>query len=210
MVRLGQHLQQERQKKHLSIEEVSQATKIKSQFLSAIEKGEYVKLPSPAYAAGFVRNYISFLGLPEREMLALFRREFDSKKAYKVLPEGFSQKKTFPLHHLRMQQSLIIGIGILLLIVGYLLFQYRGAIFPPSLSVTTPQEHAVVEQAVVVTGKTESDATVFVNTDLATVDDNGNFTKTLSLFPGKAEVVIKARNSFGKETIVTRDIVVKE
>lgn len=210
MVRFGNRLQQERQKKHLTIDQVAHATKIKTQFLTAIEKGEYHKLPSPAYAQGFVRNYVSFLGLPKTEMLALFRREFDQEKAYKVLPEGFSRKEEFPLKRLKVQQSLLLGVAVLIVFLGYLFFQYRQALFSPSLAVVQPKENSIVNQAVIVKGKTDSDSTVFVNNDAVTVNDNGDFTKTLSLFPGKTQLIIKATNRFGKTTVILRDVSVKE
>jgi len=93
MVPVGQRLQRERIQKKLTIEDVAKATKIKAVFLAAIEKGEYTKLPSPAYAQGFVRNYASYLGLPKGEITALFKREFDEKKAYKVLPDSLAKRE---------------------------------------------------------------------------------------------------------------------
>ena len=62
MVPLGKRLLSARTQRKLSLEEVAAATKIKARFLSAIEKGEYEKLPSPAYAKGFVKNYAAYLG----------------------------------------------------------------------------------------------------------------------------------------------------
>ena len=109
MVPLGKRLHNERIARKLTLDEVAAATKIKARFLSAIEKGEYDKLPSPAYAKGFVRNYAAYLGLPKAESTALFRREFDEKRVYKVLPDSLSKKEEFPLNRIRIQQSIIIG-----------------------------------------------------------------------------------------------------
>jgi len=89
MVKASERLKEERIEKGLSLEEVSQSTKIKVVYLDCIEKGEYNKLPSVSHASGFVRNYAKFLGLNEKEVLGLFRREFDSDTAYRVLPKGF-------------------------------------------------------------------------------------------------------------------------
>ena len=87
MTRVGEKLYEERIKKGYTLEEVSKATKIKVHFLQAIEKGDYKKLPSGTYAQGFVKNYAGFLKLPEHEMLALFKREYDEEKL-KVIHEG--------------------------------------------------------------------------------------------------------------------------
>src|SRR5436309_11870824 len=104
MVRVGQRLHEKRVQKKLTLEDIASATRIKARFLAAIESGEYTKLPSPAYAQGFVRNYASYLGLPKSEITALFRREFDEKKAYKVLPDSLTYTKEFPLKRIRSEE----------------------------------------------------------------------------------------------------------
>jgi len=209
MVPLGKRLLNVRTQRKLSLEEVAAATKIKARFLSAIEKGEYDKLPSPAYAKGFVKNYAAYLGLPKAEIAALFRREFDEKRAYKVLPDSLTKTKEFPLNRLKIQQSLIIGALLLVVFVGYLLFQYRYQFIGPSLNITSPTQDMTTSQEVTVAGQTSSNATVLVNNESVSLDSNGEFAKRLTLFPGKTTITIKAKNRFGKETVVQREIVVK-
>src|SRR6266550_3101219 len=119
MVRLGHLLHQKRLARKKTLDEIAQDLKIKPQFLAAIEKGEYNKLPSPAYAQGFVRNYATYLGLSKPETTMLFKREFDEKKAMKVLPDSMVKTKEFPLQRLRIQQSLIIFVLFILLVFGY-------------------------------------------------------------------------------------------
>lgn len=207
MIHLGQRLSEERKKRGLSLEEVSKATKIRTNFLQAIEKGEYNKLPSSAYAQGFVHNYAEFLGLPKKETLALFRREFDEEKIFKVLPEGLTRQEEFPLRAIRMQQAIVISLISLLFIAAYLFFQYRSAFINPSLEVTAPKEGAVVSNtAVRVSGKTDANTTVLVNDQGATVDGNGNFSKIVDVFSGKTTITISAANRFGKETVLQRHI----
>jgi len=209
MVKLGQRLHKERVARKLTIEEVARDTKIKATFLASIERGDYHKLPSPAYAKGFVKNYADYLGLPKGEVGAFFRREFDEKRAYKVLPDSLSKTEEFPLKRIHIQQSLVIVVGLLVVFVGYLLFQYRYAYLPPSLTITSPKENAIVTQDVTVTGNTDSEATVVVNNDSVSLTSDGKFTKQLTLFPGKTTIVVKAKNRSGKESIVKRDITVR-
>lgn len=209
MVPLGKRLHNERMRRKLTLDEVATATKIKARFLSAIEKGEYDKLPSPAYAKGFVRNYSAYLGLPKAEIAALFRREFDEKKVYKVLPDSLSKTKEFPLKRLRLQQSIITASVVLLLIIGYLLFQYRYHFIGPPLTIDSPQTNATTTQDVIISGKTDSNATVLVNNEEVSLNSDGEFRKQLTFFPGKTTITIKAKNRYGKETIEQRDIVVK-
>ena len=76
----GQILKAERLRKKLSIARVAKATKIRPLYLKALENDRYQELPSPTSARGFVRNYADFLGLPLKDILAVFRRDFDEKK----------------------------------------------------------------------------------------------------------------------------------
>ncbi|MDO8583491.1 MAG: helix-turn-helix domain-containing protein, partial [bacterium] len=201
MVHAGQRLQEERESRGLTIEEVSKATKIRASFLSSIEKGEYKKLPSGTYAHGFVRNYAKFLGLPENELLALFKREYDGEKFVKVLPDGFARKDDFPLRKIKFAQTFQALIVVFLALVCYIIFQYRAAIFNPTLSISSPKENSIVSsQTITIVGKTDSNSTVFINNETASLDKDGNFTKKINVFPGKTKIVVKAVNSFNKTT----------
>jgi len=206
MVRLGHLLHQKRLQRKQTLEEIAKEIKIKATFLAAIERGDYNKLPSPAYAQGFVRNYASYLGLSKAETTMLFKREFDEKRAMKVLPDSMVKTKEFPIQRLRIQQSLILFIIFVLIIFSYLFFQYRAAFLPPSLTITSPQAGNRTSQDVTVTGKADSNATVTVNGEPATVTSSGDFQKDVTLFPGSAIVSVKATNRFGKSTIVQRTI----
>lgn len=206
MVRLGHLLHQKRLQRRQTLEEVAQELKIKSTFLSAIERGEYNKLPSPAYAQGFVRNYASYLGFSKAEITALFKREFDEKRAMKVLPDAMLKTKEFPLERMRIQQSILAFVFFLFVILGYLFFQYRAAFFSPYLTITSPQPGSKTSQDVVVTGNADSNATVTVNGDPATVGNDGRFQKEVTLFPGNATIQVKAVNRFGKISTVNRTV----
>lgn len=209
MVRVGQRLYKERLQKKLSLEDIARATKIKQSFLAAIEKGEYHKLPSPAYAQGFVRNYASYLGLPKAEITALFRREFDEKKAYKVLPDSLIKTQEFSLNRIRVQESLLIVGVVFVLFLTFLAFQYRYVFLAPSLTVSSPRNGISTTREVTVSGKTDSNATVVVNNEPVSLRSNGEFTKKLTFFEGKRSIIVKAKNRMGKETVVKRDILVK-
>lgn len=210
MLRAGQRLRSQRLRNGLTLEEVSKATKIKVSFLLAIEKGEYKKLPPATYAQGFVRNYAGFLGMSKQEILAIFRREYDEKKVVKVLPEGLIRREEFPLKRFRLQLATKLIIFVFIILLGYILFQYRYAIIDPPLTIDSPTEGAVVSsQTITVVGRTDSNASVFVNNDPASLDTNGNFKKVITVFTGKTTITVKVINYFGRETIAERHIEVK-
>lgn len=210
MVRAGERLQEERLRKGLTLDAVSKAIKIKESYLLAIEKGDYKRLPASTYTQGFVRNYAKYLELPEQEILALFRREFDEEKTFKVLPEGLV-KEDFPIKRIKLADTIKIIIPLFLILLFYILFQYRFAIISPPLEVLSPTEGVVISSSrtITVSGKTDPNATVYVNSETASLDSDGNFKKVINVFPGKTKIVIKAVNRFGKETIMERQVEVK-
>lgn len=211
MIKVSQKLQEERLRKRLSIDDVAKATKIKAAFLDALERGEYTKLPSSAYAKGFIKNYSIFLGLPAKEMLALFRREFDEKKTYSVLPEGFSREQPVFSKRMPVQQAAFVGGLFFLTLLLYIAFQYKFVFFNPTLSVLSPKENQVFTQPeIVVSGSADSNATVYINKTPVPLDENGKFKKTISVFPGKETITIKAVSRFGKENVIDRHIQVTD
>jgi cytoskeletal protein RodZ len=210
MIKVGQKFHQERIRRGLSIEDVAKATKIRPSFITAIERGEYHKIPSPSYAKGFVRNYAEFLGLSAKETLALFRREFDYEKQIKVLPETYTNPTTIPARRAKIRYTVFAVIGILLLLGGFLLYQYRSAFFSPMLTIETPSEAVVQATEVIVTGRSEPSATVTVNNTPVALDPDGKFRKTVTVFPGKAVITIVSTNRLGKRSVVEKEIEVRE
>lgn len=210
MVHVGEKLCEERIRKGYTLEEVSKATKIKLSFLLAIEKGDYKKLPQGTYAHGFVRNYARFLKLPEYEILAIFKREYAEEKFVKVLPDGFVRQDDFPLKKIKFAQAFKVLILVFIVLAIYIIFQYRSAIFNPSLRVSSPKENSIISsQTVTVIGKTDPNNTVFINSSAVSLDKDGNFKKNINVFLGKTKITIKSVNSFNRTTTLERNIEIK-
>lgn len=201
MLKAGEKLKEKRLEKGLDLEDVSKATKIKAEFLEFIEKSEYSSLPSVSYAQGFVRNYARFLGENEKEVMALFRREFDEEKQFRVLPRGFEKQEEFSVAKYKLGRRGLFILLVFIVFVGYILFQYRYAIINPPLKIDSPREGSTISASFIkVTGTTDSNATVYVNKDAVVVDDSGSFDKTVNVFPGKVTVSVRAVNKFMRQT----------
>jgi cytoskeletal protein RodZ len=135
MVSLAKRFHLTRERQHITIEQASKALRIRSEFLQAIETGNYAKLPT-AYAYGFVGNYAQYLGMPKQQTIAMFRREFDEKKSYSVLPSSMARTKEFKVKRMRVQQTMVLIVGIFFLIGAYILYQYRFVFLSPPLTVS--------------------------------------------------------------------------
>jgi cytoskeletal protein RodZ len=210
MIKVGQKFREQRLRRGLSIEDVSKGTKIRPAFITAIERGEYHKIPSPSYAKGFVRNYASFLGLPVKETLALFRREYDVERNIRVLPETYTRHTDIPARRSKVRLTILGVVLLLLLLGGFLFYQYRSAIFSPALSLDSPKSEVLKTSEVVVSGKTDLSATVTVNNTPVAIDADGKFRKTVTVFPGKSVIIIRAKNRLGKESVIQKSIDVRE
>lgn len=207
MISVGNRLQDERVRKNVSLEKVSAATKIKIKFLEDIENGNYSNIPS-GYATPFVRNYAKYLGLPEKETMALFRREFDVEKQLGVLPQGMSDD--FIRGKLKVRRGIILLFGLFALLGIFIVYQYRAALFNPPVKIVSPKENAQISSATVqIIGETQPDSSVLIDGETASIDKEGNFKKEILLFPGAATIKITATNRFGRQTTIVRHIDVK-
>jgi len=207
---IGQEFAEERKVQGKTIEEVSKATKIKEEFLRAIEKGDFKSLPSPAYSYGFVRNYAKYLGLPVEKSLAIYRREYDEKKNVEVLPRGFSNPKEYTPPKFRLGRSILALSLIFVVIAGFLVFQYRAAVFNPGLSIDSPKENATLNSLVIdVKGKTDSASTLLIDNKEVPINSDGTFQKKITVFPGESVISFRVENKFGRVTTVNRKVIIK-
>lgn len=200
MKQLSQVLRERRTEQGHSLEQVSKELKIKEEFLEAIEEGRYKDLPSDTYAAGFVKNYAEYLGIPEAKSMALFRRDYKVGKLDYV--PSFRKKKYIRTRNFFL--SLKGGAFVLaaLLILVYLAFQFSSVFLGPSLVVQTPQNGTRVAGSVIeVKGETEPYALLEINGESSYVGLDGTFRKSLYVFSGNQTITIVAKNRFGKETV---------
>ena len=81
MDELGLILQEARENKGLTLEQVQEETRINATYLSALENGEYVTLPSPVHVRGFLRNYARFLDLDPQPLLERYQQSQSYQQA---------------------------------------------------------------------------------------------------------------------------------
>ncbi len=77
---IGERLQEARAARGLTLEDVSEETKIRVRFLQALEHERWEVLPGSAYARGFLRTYANLLGLDAEELVAEYRDRRDPEQ----------------------------------------------------------------------------------------------------------------------------------
>jgi cytoskeleton protein RodZ len=66
----GEKLRREREKRSITLDEISQSTKIGTRMLQALEEDRFSQLPGGIFNKGFVRAYAHHLGLDEDQTVA--------------------------------------------------------------------------------------------------------------------------------------------
>ncbi len=63
---IGEILKKTREEQGISLDEVAEATKIRSKYLRALEEEQFDALPGDVYAKGFATAYLKYLGIKDR------------------------------------------------------------------------------------------------------------------------------------------------
>lgn len=116
---LGTLLEKARLEQGLTIDELAKRTKIRPQFLQAIEEEEYDLLPGEAYVKPFIRSYAKALGVEEQlkaeyEEATLLSDELTTSIRERRERTRKFRRKRFAF---RLALSIVILVGI-----GYLVY----------------------------------------------------------------------------------------
>jgi hypothetical protein len=90
----GEILKKRREDLGLTIEEVADALKIRTEFLVSIENDSFEKLPVSVYTMGYIRCYAKHLDIDAGEIVEHYKRHMVLPKTGAVFPVAFSQKKS--------------------------------------------------------------------------------------------------------------------
>ena len=82
---IGQRLKAAREEQRLTLEKVFKSTRIRVQYLKALEDDDLSVMPSPVQARGYLRNYAEFLGLDVARVLEELREESAQKPSEVVI-----------------------------------------------------------------------------------------------------------------------------
>jgi transcriptional regulator with XRE-family HTH domain len=85
--RFGDKFRKEREKKEISLDDVSRVTKISSRMLQAIEEEQFDRLPGGVFNKGFIRAYAKHLGLNDEEAISeyltcLHQEQIDAQSSW--------------------------------------------------------------------------------------------------------------------------------
>ncbi|MGB9726513.1 MAG: helix-turn-helix domain-containing protein [Minisyncoccia bacterium] len=211
IVSLGKFLATKRLEKGVSLEKVSQETKILASYLKSIEEDNYSLLPPPAYVKAIVKKYAQYLRLNIEEVLNLLKeinhRQWAAGEKDLLPKNRFSTPQMKLILFLRNFSSRFLKYLFIFLIIFYLLYEISFLIFPPKILLFSPAEDiSTTEKELLITGKVIRGRSVLLKNQPLSVDEKGYFSYTLILNPGLNQIELKATNHLGWETTVIRNI----
>ncbi len=86
MPTLGEMLRERRQEHRWTLEEVAQRTRIRREYLQALEEDRFELLPADVQARGYVRNYALALGMDAAQALALYQQQRGAPELASIAP----------------------------------------------------------------------------------------------------------------------------
>ncbi len=204
-------LREERELRRLSLTDLSTRTRIKPEYLQALEANQFDKLPAATFVKGYIRAYAKLFGFDEQPLIALLRRDFKESAKGRLVPREFIH----PLMKRRLTWTsvtmvMVAAATVFLTLLAYVGWQWYDFNRPPSLEVNAPAENAVVAAQIVVSGTTDPEATVLVNAQPVALQPDGSFsTEVFIPREGLASITVEAQDHRGKSNLVQRTVTVR-
>jgi len=130
MESVGEFFRQVRETKGLTVDEVASKTRIRTDFVKALEDGNFAKLPDQVFAKGFVRSYARSLGLDEEDAIHRF---IQSAGSFYEKQDERERLKVRQIEEDRKRQSnrkaVTIAISIAVLTLIFLLSREQSSVF---------------------------------------------------------------------------------
>ncbi|MBM4127176.1 MAG: helix-turn-helix domain-containing protein [Nitrospira sp.] len=143
MESVGEFFRQVREAKGLTVDEVSSKTRIRSDFVKALEDGTFAKLPDQVFARGFVRSYARSLGLDEEDAIHRFAQSSgsfyekqDERERLKARQAEEDRKRE------SNRKTVMVAVGIAVLTLVFLLSREQPSVVKQSSSEPASVKHS--------------------------------------------------------------------
>lgn len=121
----GQLLRAARTERGMSIEDVARQLRLSVRQITALEEGDYGRLPSGMFLRGFVRNYARLVQTDATPLLQWLQRKLPPDPPQTILPQA--EKIPFPSNREQMRRNVIIAGVVVALVLPLLIYEiYRG------------------------------------------------------------------------------------
>jgi cytoskeletal protein RodZ len=154
MPTVAEQLRTAREARNLTVHEVAETTKIRTDHIRALESGDYDVFTAPVYIRGFVRTYSTLLKLDVPQIMAALDGELGRTEKFSEPPPLSSEPRgaldfvMLQLSRVNWQKGLVVIIGgVLMLILLVFIWAWRKhrtrdplSDLPPAIYQTPPQQ----------------------------------------------------------------------
>ncbi len=209
-IKVGTILHQKRKGHNLALTDIEQITKIPKEYLIAIEKNNIEQLPqAKILQISYIKKYAEVLKINGNKLSRQFCYE-NNLDNYTVSHPNCQLK-------IRRLSSLIFwfkraGIAMMAIVfLGYLTWQINGILKPPKLVIYTPSEGYLAKNLkTLIQGETDKEVSLQINGKDVNINERGAFETPIDLSKGVNTITITATKKHGKQTSLTRHVIVKE
>lgn len=190
---VGQTLEQLRMQTGLTVSNVAAHLHIREEYVDALEKSDYRKLPSRVFVKNYVRNYAKLLQLNWSAIESLLEEEL---RVYELEPAIPTLKRHLLMRPLRAAH-VAAAVGIIFIVVAiaaYFSFEIANSVQPPTLTLEdVPTTVPADQQSVSIAGQTSPEAIVSINDQEIAVEVDGSFRQVMTLQTGSNVFKVVAR-----------------
>jgi len=123
MPTVAEQLRHAREQQNLSVYQVAEITKIKTEHIRALEAGQYETFSAPVYIRGFVRTYARALRVDEMRLVADLESELGNNAKFRE-PPPLTNEPRGALDYIMLQLSKMnwrLGVGLAVVVLGLFL-----------------------------------------------------------------------------------------
>lgn len=203
---VAQLLVEGRRKRKLSLQVVSEATRLPVSQIESLESGDFSVFAAEVYGRGAYLAYARYLGISQRlaeravdQALSAARQRVPLKV---FTPFSWMQRFLTPLTLLWL-----IGAVVGLTAAGYLVWQLQSFLQLPELALIEPAGVVVGTPELFVHGVAEANSRVTVNGEVVLLGENGEFSTRLWLHPGVNILRVEAENAAGRVRTLEKHLI---
>jgi cytoskeletal protein RodZ len=201
-------LKEAREQAGLSIEQMSQKTRLGKKYIIALERCEFDQLPKGSvYQKNFIKRYLDVLNISSTS----YTQQFLIEEGYEKKEEENQQihpHTAKPLSRFHALPDLMKYISIAIIffaVLGYLGWQVNRILEPPMLTLVSPTDGYITsDERVVIRGTSEPETSITINGKEVSIGGEGRFEQELDLVEGVNTIVVSATKKHGKTTTETR------
>lgn len=194
-------LKKARLEQGLSLFDIQQKTKVQIKYLELLENGEYQLLPGEVYTRTWIKMYAQILELPVGELLTDYKLEksVNGKTYHDRVKKKINWLKFLNPHFLKRAA---VGLAVLIFL-GYLAWEINNIVAPPSIVIIEPDNNSkTTVNNIDIIGQTESEVMLMINNELIMLDEQGNFSKNITLSVGLNNLQISAKKKHSRTQVV--------